>query len=131
MMKWIALLLLFLPSTVMAADINLNALSDFQPGRWRIVEAGHPDHPRGRCLPDRQTLLTGGRRAAECRFIIVRNDNNDAAVTYQCAGGLSGRTDLRREAEGLLTLTTQGLEGGLPFARREEWRRVGECKRPN
>jgi hypothetical protein len=99
----------------------------FTPGRWEVKPVGSPKTPaRALCIGSAESFLMGGR-SGQCRFTIISDGPTEAVVTYRCEGGLSGRSDLRRDTAGLYTLETQGIEGGLPFGAREEWRRTGAC----
>jgi hypothetical protein len=99
----------------------------FSPGRWQVrVPGDEATRPRTLCITSADSFLMGGR-GGQCRFNIISDGPTEAVVTYRCDSGLSGRTALRRDTAGLYTLDTQGLEGGIPFGAREEWRRTGPC----
>lgn len=104
----------------------IDALKDFQPGQWQMKLVGE-EAGASRCVTDSNLLLMGGRAANACSFSLIDNQPQSAVVTYRCTGGRSGRTELRRDAGGLYVVNAQGLEAGLPFANRTEWRRLGKC----
>jgi hypothetical protein len=124
--------LLSLPSLLLATAAlavpapPIDALKDFRPGQWQMKLVGGPATD-SRCIADPQLLLTGGRPASECTFSLIASQPHSATVTYRCSGGRSGRTEIRRDAHGIYAVASQGLEGGLPFAARTEWRRTGDC----
>lgn len=118
--------LLVLATSARAEPPPLKALDGFSPGMWRQAPIGG-GAARSQCLADVGVLLTDGRAAPGCAFTVLGNDGANAVVTYRCAGKLSGRTVLRRDAAGIYTTDAQGLEGGLPFAGRSEWRLTGSC----
>lgn len=105
----------------------LEVLKGFAPGAWTVVPVGGGGSSRSLCLADPGMMLTGGREAGRCRFVVHDDGPDKAAVTWRCGPVLSGRTDLVRATGELFTVRVQGLEGGRPFAAREEWRRTGSC----
>ncbi len=109
-----------------AAAPPLAALKGFRPGAWAVKAVGGTSSS-SQCLADPSELLTGGRAAQECSFSVIADGADAATVTYRCAAGRSGRTQLRRDAHGLYVVDAQGLENGHPFASRSEWRRTGDC----
>lgn len=104
----------------------LAALNGFQPGAWQVKQIG-ASGSSSQCIADAQPILTGGRSAPECSFTAIADTANSATITYRCAAGRSGHTVIRRDTAGLFTVDAQGLEDGLPFANRTEWRRTGSC----
>lgn len=113
-------------AAVAASAPQLAALKGFQPGAWAVKAVG-ANSSRSQCLADPAALLTGGRAGQECSFTVISDGGDAATVTYRCAAGRSGRTELRRDAHGLYVVDAQGLENGHPFANRSEWRRTGDC----
>jgi len=105
------------------------ALADgFSAGQWRITDAGATQSTgRLQCVAAAAELLTGGQPAGSCQFRILIDEPAKTVATYICEGGVSGRTEIRRDANGIYTVDAQGLERGHPFAARTEWRRVGDC----
>ncbi|MCG2839689.1 hypothetical protein L6Q21_01675 [Sandaracinobacter sp. RS1-74] len=115
-----------LAGPALAAAPSLQALSGWQAGQWRAAEVGgHPAAPI--CAASPETMLLAGRPNAGCVFTVIEDTSNMAVVTYRCAGGRQGRTEVRRDTSDLFTVDAQGLEGGRPFASRTEWRRAGRC----
>lgn len=122
--------LLMLPLAADAAATGtafprLKPLADFRPGAWDMRADG--GEPRTLCLRDPGALLTGGRPASGCTMTVLSDGVEDAALSYSCRSGRTGRTDLRRTASGLYDSRVQGVDGKLPFAARMEWRRTGDC----
>lgn len=102
--------------------------SGFQVGLWSVSAIGdRAGTGQNFCITAPERLLTRGRATNACNFTVITNTKNESVVTYRCAGGLSGRTALRRDMAGLYTIEAQGIENGMPFASRTEWRRVGNC----
>jgi hypothetical protein len=105
----------------------LAVLKGFAPGAWTVATVGSGSSGRSYCLADPGMMLTGGREAGSCRFTVHADGEEKAALTWRCGPVLSGRTELVRATGELFTVHVQGLEGGQPFAAREEWRRTGSC----
>lgn len=99
----------------------------FQPGLWKADPISNIGQAKRMCLRSIDQLLTGGRGGGGCTFTPIRSDATQTIVTWRCADGASGRTQLRRDAANVYTIHTQGVDGGLPFMEHAEWRRTGEC----
>lgn len=129
-MRRITLLFAVVPLLSVAAQpIAPKALADgFVPGQWKAVEVAVDQKAvRSICLTSQAQLATDGRPADGCQMKVLTDEPGNAVVSYKCESGLSGRTEIRRDAAGIYTIHAQGLEGGLPFASHSEWRRVGAC----
>lgn len=125
MVRTILLLAALALASPSAAAPSLRALSSWQPGQWQNVGAAGTSVAI--CLRQPDALLLAGRPDASCRFSTIHDAPNAAAVTYRCAEGRQGRTDLRRDTAELYTIDAQGTDAGRPFAGRSEWRRIGAC----
>lgn len=111
-----------------AGAVPLRCLSDFQPGRYVLKAPGPGAGNGGRCLADASELAMAGRGgAAGCRVTVVRDTESAGTIGWSCADGRSGRSEIRRDAAGIYTVSAQGIERGLPWASRGEWRRTGAC----
>lgn len=99
----------------------------FRPGLWQANEVGE-GAGQTICATAPEQLLTAGRPARACKTTVIANEPNRGVITYQCKGGLSGRTTLRRDAASIYTIDAQGIDRGRPFALLAEWRRIGDCR---
>lgn len=120
----------YLPAAA-TTPLSLTTLkAGFQPGRWSVSNIGErASSGTELCITSAERLLTRGRAANACNFTVITDTENETIVTYRCKGGLSGRTALRRDMADLYTMEAQGIENGMPFASRTEWRRIGNCQR--
>lgn len=110
-----------------AAAVALRCLSDFEPGTFRLVPAGG-GRETSLCITDPAELAMAGRSGGpQCRVTVVRDGPDSGVLSWSCRDGRSGRSEVRRDAAGIYTVSAQGIEGGLPWASRGEWRRVGSC----
>jgi hypothetical protein len=100
----------------------------FPAGRYE-VSAGRAGGAAERiCLGTPERLVFAGRPVGdECRVNVFQNVGDRATVGWQCPGGDSGRTELRRDHAGLFVASTNGVSGGLPFVAQAEYRHVGPC----
>lgn len=129
-MRRILLSLLVVPVVAaMAQPIAPKALADgFKPGQWRAVDVAlNQKSVRTLCLSSAAQMVTDGRPLDGCQMTLLQDAPANAVVRYACESGLSGRTEIRRDAAGIFTIHAQGLDKGHPFASHSEWRRVGAC----
>ncbi|MBB6123761.1 DUF3617 domain-containing protein [Sphingobium subterraneum] len=106
------------------------ALHGLEKGQWELRERGRtpPERqPRKVCVGDPAQLMQVGHPRASCSRFVVADEASRAAVTYQCNGAGSGRTDLRVETSRLVQIDAQGVANGAPFSLALEGRRVGNC----
>jgi hypothetical protein len=129
-MRRITLLLFAMPAAAaLAQPLAPKALADgFSPGRWTANEVSTGARAsRTLCISSVAQLATNGRPAGGCQMKLLNDAPNDAVILYTCESGLSGRTEIRRDAAGIYTVHSQGVDGGKPFASHAEWRRAGVC----
>ncbi len=74
--------------------------------------------------------MAGRGAGPGCRVVVLRDLPGSATISWTCPDGRSGHSDIRRDAAGIYTIAAQGIEAGLPWASRGEWRRVGPCPDP-
>lgn len=120
---------LLLATPAMAAAPALAALkTGFRPGMWNVSRIGEQESSgKPICVRSMERLLTAGRAGRACNFTVITDTQSEGVVHYRCEGGLSGRTVIRRDTAALYTIMAQGIEKGMPFAARTEWRRTGDC----
>lgn len=112
--------------TAAVAGPSLGAFGTWRAGVWQQTPEGGRAGA-AKCLDVPVVLLLGGRADAACRFSVIANHPEAASVTYQCADGRQGRTEIRRDTADVYTVDAQGVEAGRPFADRSEWTRLGAC----
>lgn len=116
------------PIKPIAAPQALAVLQDFAPGAWDSRELGRQWGTQSLCLASAEMLLfRAAPRPAGCKVTVLRDDPAKGAVSYECPGGLTGRTDIRRDNETSYQVDAQGIADQLPFATRQEFRRAGDC----
>jgi hypothetical protein len=107
---------------------TLAALRPLQTGQWELRERGEGAETRKLCVTDLRQLLQVRHGRALCRSFIINDAATMATVTYDCAAGGNGRTDLRVETPKLVQINSQGIADGAPFAFTMEARHIGACQ---
>ncbi len=110
-----------------AAQAPLAALRGVELGQWELRERASDDEPRRICLSHASQLLQLRHFNQSCKRFVVSDSARAATVTYDCAGGGSGRSDVRVETPRLVQIRSQGIAGGAPFSYDVEGRHVGAC----
>lgn len=113
-------------SAAPAAAPNLKMLNDLMPGRWEIRSRDMAQLQRI-CVRNGRELLQLRHNGRTCKRFIVEDAANRVTVTYNCQAAGNGRTTLRQETDKLVQISTQGVDGGSPFAIEAEARYIGGC----
>ena len=116
-------------ATVIDANVP-SALASLQPGQWALHSRDGSAPPRTLCLGDPRVLLQVRHSGSSCSKVVLSNNPNATVVNYTCAGGNSGRTEVRVETPRVVQIESQGIEGNSPFEWSYEGRRIGECAIP-
>jgi hypothetical protein len=120
----LAALLVGAPLGVHAAELGM--LDSLTKGAWnlRLRDGGAEQRI---CLRDGRELIQLRHKQAGCSRFVVRDDADEVVVQYTCRGNGYGRTSIRREANGLVQVESQGIIDGAPFAISGEARHSGAC----
>ena len=104
----------------------LAMLSQLESGAWDIRI--RPENRKERiCVRTGRELIQLRHQHQSCGQFVVEDTANRVTVQYTCKGHGYGRTQIRRESNGLVQIESQGLIGGQPFALSAEARRAGPC----
>lgn len=101
------------------------ALSALQRGEWQLREVGGAT--RSLCLTDPAALFQQRHRGAQCSRFVIENGATSATVHYTCPGTGHARTTVEVATPRSVHVSSQGLEGGMPFDIEIEARRTGAC----
>ena len=108
------------------AQTSLGMLETLKSGAWELrYRDGTP--PRRLCLKSGRELIRLRHPRGNCNRFVVEDNRNSVTVQYTCRGDGYGRTAIRREANGLVQIESQGIKGGRPFQFSAEARRLGRC----
>jgi hypothetical protein len=105
---------------------SLGMLDELAHGGWELRERGGP--VRNICLDSGRRLIQLRHPGVPCSTVVVDDQADQVTVQYTCRGQGYGRTQIRRETDGLVQIDSQGIVNGLPFAFSAEGRRMGECR---
>jgi hypothetical protein len=103
-------------------------LDQLQDGAWEVRLRDAPGRPRRICLRDARKLIQLRHPGQSCSSVVVEDTPEAVTVQYTCRGQGYGRTHVRREADNLAQIDSQGIARGLPFSFAAEARRVGACR---
>ena len=126
--KWgplgVAALLIALPLAGHAAELGM--LDSLTKGEWslRIRDDGSEQRI---CVRDGRELIQLRHKQPGCSRFIAQDDASEVVVQYTCRGNGYGRTSIRREANGLVQIESQGIIDGAPFSISGEARHSGSC----
>ena len=120
-----------------APQLQLFTGGGFSAGQYKITPVDDDSKMRqpggaAQCLTSPDFIIHAGHDAASagsCEHTIIENTPERAIVTYVCKGQGYGRTDVRRDANGVFVVEAQGIAGKDPYDMRGEFKRVGDCKR--
>jgi hypothetical protein len=103
----------------------LTALRAIERGQWQLKDAA--GKLRKLCITSPSALIQIEHGATSCQHFVVENTPRSATIRYTCAGHGHGRTTIVVESGKLLSIDTQGVADGAPFAEQYEARRLGGC----
>jgi hypothetical protein len=121
---WVAAMLLAVPLAVNAAELDM--LDSLTKGAWSLRDRDDGSEQRI-CVRDGRELIQIRHKQAGCSRFVVRDDADEIVVQYTCPGNGYGRTSIRREANGLVQVQSQGIIDGAPFSISGEARHSGAC----
>lgn len=105
----------------------LAMLDQLEDGEWELRLRDEPGEPRHICLSDARKLIQLRHPGQNCTSVVVEDTPEAVTVQYTCRGRGYGRTHVRREADNLVQIDSQGIARGSPFSFAAEARRVSAC----
>lgn len=118
--------LVFAAVPLAAQSDSLAMLRGLTKGEWTVkYRDGSPDTKV--CLRSGEELIQIQHGKANCSRFVVEDAANRVTVQYTCPGDGYGRTDIRRENNALVQISSQGIASGVPFEFAGEARRTGSC----
>lgn len=121
-----SLVILALALPAAAQGDGLAMLGDLSKGEWTIKFRGEARDQKI-CVRTGRELIQIKHDQDGCNKFVVEDRSNRVTVQYTCAGDGYGRTDIRKETDGLIQLESRGIASGLPFQIAGEARRTGSC----
>jgi hypothetical protein len=125
--------LLAVPAAAQAPTVAPSKLGvfagDWAAGEWKHTEYGATTSSQRCVLRVEDMVLPAGTDLNGCRVTVLENAESRGAFSYACPSGRLGRTDIRRDAQGVYVVAAQGIGAdNLPFNMRGEFRRTGACQ---
>ena len=111
---------------VVAQAPELAMLGSLTRGSWELRLRNDGGH-RTICVRTGRELIQLQHSQGGCSQFVVQDEPGEVTVQYTCRGDGYGRTSIRRESNGLVQVSSQGIQGGMPFALEGEARRTGAC----
>lgn len=109
------------------AQSSLAMLESLDRGGWE-VRFRDGSTPRKICLRTGRELIQLRHDDKGCNRFVVEDGDSQVTVQYTCRGNGYGRTNIRKEATGLVQIDSQGIADGRPFQFSAEARRTGACR---
>ena len=127
MMTGIANRLVLGMTALLAVASAPRALAPASGGWWQISDSakGAPRHRL--CLADPILLGQWEHRNARCTRTIVSDVGTKTVITYTCADGGFGRSEMTLLTPRTIRVATQGIAAGGPFNYVLHARRTGAC----
>lgn len=106
---------------------ELGMLKQLQGGVWEIRQRSPGNGTERICMQDGRRLIQLRHKGTKCERQVVADTASEVAVQYTCPGHGYGLTRIRREADGLVQIDSQGVVNDRPFSFLAEGRRVADC----
>lgn len=119
-----ALVAAALPVAAQAPELAM--LAGLNPGGWELRLRGDGGQQKI-CVRSGREFIQIRHPQSGCTTFVVKDEPNEVTVQYTCRGDGYGRTTVRREANDLVQIRSQGIKGGAPFSIQGEARRTGAC----
>ena len=103
------------------------ALAPASGGWWQVADSpkGVPHHSL--CLADPVLLGQWEHRGGRCSRTILSDSGNKTVISYTCADGGFGRSELSLLTPRTIRVATQGISADGPFNYVLHARRAGNC----
>jgi hypothetical protein len=109
------------------AGQQLAMLDELERGSWELRYRGSDRRVERLCVADGRRLIQLRHPGPACQRVVIDDGAVAVTVQYTCPGRGYGRTQIKRETNRLVQLTSQGIADGLPFEDVAEARRIGDC----
>ena len=109
------------------ASAGPRALGSASGGMWQVARSAKAAPEQALCITDPVVLGQWEHRGGQCSREILFDQGSKAVITYSCAGGGFGRSELTLLTPRTLRIATQGISAGGPFNYVLHARRVGNC----
>ena len=101
------------------------SLSQAQGGEWEVARSGSA--PLKLCLSTPAELAQLEHRGARSTRTVLREAGSTTRISYTCAGGGFGESNVTLVTPRSLRVETQGISANAPFKYTFQARRIGDC----
>ena len=119
--------LAFLLIGVAAVAAAPRALASANGGLWQVAFSAKGVAEASVCVADPMTLGQWEHRGGRCSPTILSDQGNKLVISYTCADGGFGRSEMSLLTPRTIRIATQGISAGGPFNYVLHARRAGDC----
>lgn len=112
---------------LLSAAAAPRALAPASGGLWQVADSPKGAPKLSLCLADPVLLSQWEHRTARCSRTILSDQGNKTVISYTCADGGFGRSEVSLLTPRTMRIATQGISAGGPFNYVLHARRVGNC----
>ncbi|MDQ3074059.1 MAG: hypothetical protein M3Q88_00400 [Pseudomonadota bacterium] len=117
-----------LPGAVLClAAAGPSALAPADGGLWQVARSARGAPEQSLCVADPILIGQWEHRGGHCSREILTDQGDKTVITYSCADGGFGRSEITLLTPRTLRVATQGIAAGAPFNYVLHARRVGNC----
>ena len=103
------------------------ALAPASGGLWQIAFSAKDAPKASTCIADPITLGRWEHRGGRCTQTILSDEGSKVVLSYTCADGGFGRSEMSLLTPRTIRVATQGISAGGPFNYVLHARRAGNC----
>ena len=103
------------------------ALAPASGGLWRVAFSAKGAAQASVCIADPLLLGQWEHRGGRCSPTILSDQGNKLVMSYTCADGGFGRSEMSLLTPRTIRIATQGISAGGPFSYVLHARRAGNC----
>ena len=118
---------LLLVGWVSIAAAGPRALAPATGGLWQVAYSAKGAPEASLCVAEPIVLGQWEHRSGRCERTLLVDRGNKAVISYTCADGGFGRSEMTLLTPRTLRVATQGISAGGPFNYVIHARRVGNC----
>ena len=104
------------------------ALAPANGGLWQIAYSAREAPKASTCVADPILLAQWEHRGGRCSQTIVSDSSDKVVISYTCADGGIGRSEMSLLTPRTIRIATQGISAGGPFNYVLHARRAGNCQ---
>jgi hypothetical protein len=103
------------------------ALAPANGGLWQVAYSARLAPAASVCIADPIVLAQWEHRGGRCSPTVLSDSNDKVVISYTCADGGMGRSEMTLLTPRTIRIATQGISAGGPFNYVLHARRAGNC----